>query len=70
MSNVHGFGQGRQGSARRIPPINRDPDHDDSNFNILPAGFQGDALEEQLKLAEEHKVLFVSGRRSLKNPRE
>lgn len=51
MSNVHGFGQGRQGSARRIPPINRDPDHDDSNFNILPAGFQGDALEEQLKLA-------------------
>ena len=84
MSNVHGFGNmpDNRRPNRPNPPPPPPPggegyggggrDRGDDNDNGIPnfmAGFDGAALEDQLRLAEEHKVLFVSGRRSLKNPR-
>jgi hypothetical protein len=75
MSNVHGFGD--FGGPRNNPNNNNPPRRggqqgppppDDDGPGFL-GGFQEPILEDQLRVADQHRVLFVSGRKSLKDPR-
>lgn len=71
MANVHGFGDIGAGGNRRLPP-NRQPNNnnpDEGDMNFL-GGFNEPVLEEQLRIAEQHRILFVSGRKSVKNPHD
>ena len=77
MSNVHGFGQGpsnRNGpnNPNQQPPPYRPANNqpiDDGNGGFFE-GFAQPVIEDQLRMAQENKVLFISGMRTVKNPRE
>lgn len=69
MSNVHGFGENNR--RNNVPPVRRNndpppPDNDNGFFE----GFSEPVLAEQLRVADDHRILFVSGRKQVKNPQE
>lgn len=74
--NVHGFGNydsndrihRPQGQPPNYPGQPRRPEEDGDNQ--MEQFMRGAVEMDSLVLADQHKVLFVSGRRSLKNPRE
>ncbi len=70
MSNVHGFGDRNPNSRRNIPPIRRNDEPHPENDNGFLDGFSEPVLAEQLRIADQHKILFVSGRKMVKNPQE
>lgn len=68
MSNVHGFGEDR--NPRNRPPVRRnDEERMDSDGNFLEQ-FSAPVLADQLRIADEKRVLFVSGRKHVKNPQD
>jgi hypothetical protein len=73
MSNVHGFGDNANdnNNRRNIPPIRRNdnPPQQDNDNGFLD-GFSEPVMAEQLKIADDHKILFVSGRKQVKNPQD
>lgn len=70
MSNVHGFGGNANPNRRNIPPIRRNEEPHPDNDNGFLDGFSEPVLAEQLRIADQHRILFVSGRRQVKNPQD
>lgn len=64
MANIHGF-SGTGENPRRLPPVRRD----DDGPGML-SGFSEPVLVEQLKIADEKRILFISGRQQVKDPKE
>lgn len=77
MSNLHGFGQGPPNRNDRNYPNQPQPPYrpannhpiDDGNGGFFE-GFAQPVIEDQLRVAQENRVLFISGMRTVKNPRE
>lgn len=72
MSNVHGFGD-RSSRRSRSRDRSRRGGNEGQQEDNHQGGFLrlGEpVLEEQIRIAEEHKVIFVSGRRAIKQPQD
>lgn len=71
MANVHGLGDfNNNNNIRRNPPPRRNDAPQLDNDQGFFEGFSEPVLAEQLKVADEHKVLFISGRKQVKNPQD
>jgi rhomboid protease GluP len=74
MSNIHGLGgpNPNNNNRRNVPPIRRNgaPPPDDNDNGGFFDGFSEPVLAEQLRIAEENRILFISGRNQVKNPQE
>lgn len=70
MSNVHGFGDAPQNpNQNRVNQYRNNDRPADGNGGFFE-GLQEPVVESQLKVAHEHRILFVSGMKYLKNPRD
>lgn len=71
MANVHGLGDfNNNNNIRRNPPPRRNDAPQLDNDQGFFEGFSEPVLAEQLKVADEHRVLFISGRKQVKNPQD
>ena len=62
--NIHGFSSGTNDTKRTRPSANSN-----SDANLVTSNLQGISIDH-LRNVERHKVLFLSGRRKVKNPKD